>query len=39
MKMEMFPMHKKVKHDIENIRGSNLVAVKLMTVKVSRLPL
>jgi hypothetical protein len=35
----MFAVLEKVKPDIENIRGLNLVVVKLMTVQVTRQPL
>jgi hypothetical protein len=37
MRMNMFTAQGKVKPDIENIRGLNLVAVKLTTVQVTKL--
>jgi hypothetical protein len=39
MRMNMFVAQEKVKPGIENIRGLNLVAVKVMTVQVTKLPL
>jgi hypothetical protein len=37
--MNMFEAQDKAKPDTENIRGLNLVAVKLTTVQVTKLPL
>jgi hypothetical protein len=39
MTMNMFAVYGKVKPDTENVRGLNLVLVKLTTVQVTKLPL
>jgi hypothetical protein len=39
MRMNMFAVWKKVKADITNIRGLNMVVVKLTTVQMTKLPL
>jgi hypothetical protein len=39
MRMSMFAAEDNAKPGIENIRGLNLAAVKLMTVQVTTLPL
>jgi hypothetical protein len=39
MRMNTFAVYDKVKPDIENIKGLNLVVVKLTTVQVTKLPL
>jgi hypothetical protein len=39
MKMHVFAMLDRAKHDIENIRSVNYVAVKRTTVQVTSLPL
>jgi hypothetical protein len=39
MRTNMFGEQDKVKRDIGNIRGLNLVAIRLTTVQVTKLPL
>jgi hypothetical protein len=39
MRMNMFEVEDKAKPDIENVRGLNLVVVKLKTVHMTKVPL
>jgi hypothetical protein len=39
MKMHMFPILDKAKHNTENVRGLNLGAIRRMTAKVTNQPL